>query len=191
MGVITDFFLASTTDVARVLSGWQLPPSSRLTPSDLCCSKLANGAGLPLAAALEWAPPPNPDPLANPTPQIDSLPNVQCTDMLPDKLALLFSSLTAVPEERALDLIMDGYLTGPPDTEITVQQLPEALTSALANAQTTDLVRAAKTLEEDDLERWGTFRGTAQNLLDMLHRVQSLAKRGISSNADLFLWTCT
>jgi hypothetical protein len=27
MGVLTDFFLATATDVSRVLAGWQLPPA--------------------------------------------------------------------------------------------------------------------------------------------------------------------
>jgi hypothetical protein len=190
MGVMTDFFLASTSDVARVLNGWQLPQRAAAGdthPYDF---------GLTRAGAtkdnLLWAQPPRPNPHADPSPKIASLPNVQCKGMLPDKLALLFTSLTEVPAERALDLILNGFLTGPPETEVTVQLLPKALTKAIAQAESADLVRAAKAIEEDEIDQWGSaYRVTASDLANVLHRVQSLAQRGVDSDADLFIWTCT
>jgi hypothetical protein len=192
MGVMTDFFLASTTDVNRVLTGWQLPPLQSRDATEPRTLGLPSSAQVPLIAGSGWHQPPKPNPNANPAPQIDSLPNVQCRDMLPDKLALLFASLTEIPADHAMDLILRGYLTGPPETEVTVQRLPVALTNALATADDADLERAAKTLEEDDIDRWGnSFRGSARELIGMLQRVQTLAKRGLSSNADLFIWTCT
>jgi hypothetical protein len=192
MGVITDFFLASSSDVARVLSGWQLPPQPVREPPALKPARLPNGVDIPLRSEPHWVQPPKPNPDANPAPKIDSLPNVQCKGMLPDKLALLFATLTEIPAERALDLIVHGYLTGPPEPEVTVQRLPAALTTALASANGSDLLRAAQAIEEDDIDRWGgDFRGTSSELTNVLSRVQSLAKHGLSTNADLFIWTCT
>jgi hypothetical protein len=184
VGVMTDFFLASATDVEKVLNGWQLPSQPAQTAADRMNRQYTPESG--------WHQPPKPNPNANPAPQIASLPNVQCRGMLPDKLALLFAALAEVPPDRALELILHGYLTGPPETEVTVQQLPVALTKALAAAADADLVRAAKVLEEDDIESCCVvFRGKLSELTDVLQRVQSLAKHGLSTNADLFLWTCT
>jgi hypothetical protein len=184
MGVMTDFFLASATDVATVLQGWQLPPQ----PTGDATNRLH--AGFP--SKSHWQRPPSPNPNANTVPQITSLPNVQCRDMLPDKLALLFAALAEVPHDRALDLILLGYLTGPPEAEVTVQKLPVALTRALAAAGDADLVRAAKVLEDDALDCVSaTFRAKASELTEILQRVQSLAKHGLTTNADLFLWTCS
>lgn len=192
MGVITDFFLASTTDVARVLTGWQLPLEGNPEVSHARLTRFANSTHIPLRPEAIWSHPPQPNPSANPAPQIDTLPNVQCKGMLPDKLAILFATLTEIPTERALDLILRGFLTGPPETEVTVQRLPSSLTSALANAAHDDLLRAAKVLEEDDIDRWGNaFLGSAKELVDTLNRVQALAKKGVSSEVDLFIWTCT
>ena len=192
MGVITDFFLASGSDVARVLVGWQLPtfPGAYSTkPEGLDTGGSEHSA---LHGTSAWSLPPKPNPLADPAPHIDTLPNVPCKGMLPDKLALLFASLAEVDAEQALDLILLGYLTGPPESEVTVQRLPLALTSALANAKSDDLVRAAKVLEQDDNDGWGsTFRGAAAELTMTLQRLQGLAQRGIRPNLDLFVWTCT
>lgn len=192
MGVITDFFLASAADVTRVLSGWQLPPQP---VRESLLSRDGRGGNTSLALAydeLNWQQPPQPNPYADPTPHIDTLPNVQCKGMLPDKLALLFASLTGVDTDQALDLILLGFLTGPPECEVTVQRLPSALTNALANADSNDLLRAARALEDDDIDRWGpTFRGTAKELSKILLRIQSLAQQGISSQSDMFVWTCT
>jgi hypothetical protein len=192
MGVITDFFLASTTDVARVLTGWYLPPQpNRLSPNAQG-PKSTGDAQIPAHVGLVWQQPPRPNPDAIAAPKIDSLPHVQCRGMLPEKLALLFTALTELPADRALDLILLGYLTGPPETEVTVQRLPAAFTNALAVADNTDLARAASILEEDDIDRWGNVcHGTAKEQADVLRRIQSLAKRGLSANADLFVWTCT
>jgi hypothetical protein len=153
---------------------------------------MPNGTHIPRRSETTWLQPPKPNPDANPAPKIDTLPNVQCRDMLPDKLALLFAALTEIPPERALDLIVNGYLTGPPEPEVTVQRLPMAMTSALATANDSDLARAARALEDDDLGRWGSgVCGTAHELTAMLGRVQTLAKHGLTINADLFVWTCT
>lgn len=192
MGVITDFFLASTADVARVLAGWQLPPQAGQDTSSTIAVHMPTSMHVPIRSATTWQQPPKPNPDANPAPKIDTLPNVQCRGMLPDKLALLFATLTEIPPERALDLIVNGYLTGPPEPEVTVQRLPMAMTSALATANDSDLARAARALEDDDLDRWGSgLSGSAHELATMLGRVQSLAKHGLTINADLFVWTCT
>ncbi|HMA92114.1 MAG TPA: hypothetical protein VKP30_05475 [Polyangiaceae bacterium] len=175
MGVITDFFLASRSDVTRVLRGWRLPP--------LTNQESARVPPLALGSA---------DPQANPAPPIDSLPNVQCNGMLPERLALVFASLAEVDPDRALDLILLEYLTGPPESEVTVQRLPAAFVNALANARERDLERAAKVLEDDDVDRWGdALLGTANELSKILMRIQNLARQGLSTQADLFVWTCT
>jgi hypothetical protein len=192
MGVITDFFLASTTDVARILTGWHLPAqTNRLSPESQP-AKSACDNQTPAHVGFVWQQPPRPNPSAVAAPKIDLLPNVQCRGMLPEKLALLFAALTEIPTDHAMDLILLGYLTGPPETEVTVQRLPTALTNALAVADSADLARAARILEEDDIDRWGNVcHGTAKEQTDVLRRIQSLAKRGLSTNADLFVWTCT
>jgi len=192
MGVITDFFLATTADVARVLNGWQLPPHPERCPPNSQNDQLSNVEPVVFSNRTHWAHSPKPNPNANPAPKIDSLPNVQCNGMLPDKLALLFATLTEIPPELAQDLISYGYLTGPPEPEVTVQRLPLALTSALANANGADLTRAARTLEDDDVDRWGSgVGGKATELATVLGRIQALAKHGLSIQADLFIWTCT
>lgn len=192
MGIVTDFFLASTSDLARFLNGWQLPPPMLQNPGSYRKERLAASAHSKQAPLLAWSQPPKPNPDANPSPQIGSLPNVQCKGLLPDKLALLYASLAEIPTEHALDLIMLGFLTGPPEAEVTVQQLPPALTNALAIALDVDLIRAAQIIEDDDIDRWGnSFRGTAKELTRVLSRVQTLAQKGLTSDADLFIWTCT
>jgi hypothetical protein len=192
MGVMTDFFLASSTDLARVLTGWQLPQQSNREASNHKQAGPANLARGQASIGFTWQRPPEPNPEAVAAPKIDTLPNVQCRGMLPERLALLFATLAEIPTEQALDLILHGYLTGPPETEVTVQRLPPALMNALAMAAPADLLRAAETLEEDELERWGhDSRETARELAEILRRVQSLAKHGVSIEADLFIWTCT
>lgn len=191
MGVITDFFLASHSDVIRVLRGWQLPSlASQTAPVGSVSNRINQGL---LAVAVPPLPgPPTVDPHADPAPPIDSLPNVQCNGMLPEKLALLFASLADVDPDRALDLILLEYLTGPPESEVTVQRLPAAFVNALANARAGDLERAAKVLEDDDVDLWGdALLGTAKELSKVLLRIQELARQGLSMQADLFVWTCT
>lgn len=192
MGVITDFFLASGSDVARVLVGWQMPtfPSAYSTRPEAIVT--VTSARDVLHGNSGWPQPPTPNPLADPVPHIDTLPNVPCKGMLPDKLALLLASLTEVDTGQALDLILQGYLTGPPESEVTVQRLPLELTTALANARSSDLLRAAKAIEQDDNDGWGiTFRGAAAELTRTLRCVQGLALQGMRTSADLFVWTCT
>lgn len=192
MGVITDFFIAPAKDIANVLSGWKLPEQPALSSPTLGQQDTLSATPCLQVDRLPRTTTSGPDPRADPAPAIDGLPNVQCNCMLPDKVAILFAWLAEISTERALELLLLGYLTGPPESEITVQMLPSALMHALANAQAADLAQAARILEDDDVEHWGYYqRHAGPDLTLLLHEIQTLARQGLSTNSQLFLWTCT
>jgi len=187
MGILTDFFLASISDVSRVLSGWQLPPPP--LPQAVVFEIINPFTRQPLQVTTrrDRSNEPEPDPEADPSPDVSSLPNVQCKGLLPDKLAPAFATLADVTADVALDLILCGALTGPPDTEISVLLLPLEFTVALASASEQDLARAAQAFVDGD----ATSRpGDASVLAGIFREVRGLAAQGQADGARLFLWIC-
>lgn len=184
MGVLTDFFLATDSDVSCVLSGWQLPPP--LLPQAVVVETINPFTRQPVQITTRRDPDsvPEPNPEADPSPDVSSLPNVQCKGLLPDKLALAFSALAHVSENDAMDSILCGDLVGPPNTEIVVLRMPEAFTVALASASDQDLMRAARVvMADDEMSR----PEDSDALGEILREVRGLARRGLTEDASLFI----
>lgn len=185
MGILSDFFLATSSDLSRVFRGWQLPPLPLPRAVVVQVVNPFTRQPVQITTRRDSARMPEPSPLAAPSPDIRSLPNVQCKGLLPDKLAVVFSTVAQISIEDALDLILCGDLAGPPDTEITVFLLPEAFMSALASASPQDLVRAAAAVIADDE---CSHPDDTAGLTEILSEVQTLAVHGQTNGARLFVW---
>jgi hypothetical protein len=189
MGVLTDFFVASPSDLDTVLFGWQLPPPPLAEPVDVHGVNPFTKKPFTISSRNNRDEVPLPNPNANPSPNICTLPNVQCKSLLPDRLAVAFSSLSGMVIDDALDLIMCGALIGPPVTEIAIQRLPDAFTAALAKANNDALVRAAQAIEDADVANYGeSSRGVVPELTDILSQIRALAARCQSTDLQLFVW---
>ena len=191
MGVLTDFFAASMSDLERVLPGWQLPPPP--LPEPIVVHGVNPFTKKPVLIRTrrnrERIPPP--DPSADPCPNVSALPNVQCKSLLPDKLAIIFSVMAALDTEVATDLVLCGDLVGPPETEIAVLRLPSAFTSALASATNEKLERAAQAIQNVEAAEFGeSAKGSASDLTRILTELRGLANQCMSANAGLFVWIC-
>jgi hypothetical protein len=185
MGVLTDFFLATPSDVSRVLLGWQLPPPPLPRPVVVHTVNPFTKQRVQITSRRDLNNLPEPKADAAPSPDISSLPNVQCKGLLPDKLALAFSALTDISQDDAVDLILCGDLIGPPDGEITVLLLPQEFMVAVAAASAQDIARAARAIiDEDEMSN----PEDASALEGILREVQILALRGKAENSRLFIW---
>lgn len=189
MGVLTDFFIASPVDISRVLGGWQLPPPPLPEPRTVQGINPFTKEPVTIKTRQDASKMPEPDEDADPSPSMESLPNVQCKGLLPDKLAIVYSSLTGIDVDDAMSLITRGGLVGPLETEVLVERMPDDFTEALAAATDDDLAEAAEAVEDDEAENFGeSARGFADDLADVLGDVRALARRCRSSEADLFVW---
>lgn len=189
MGVITDFFIASREDVFRVLQGWKFPPPLLEAPVVVQGVNPFTKEPIQIKTRLNRDLMPAPDPEADPSPDIGSLPNVRAKGLLPDKLAIVFATLGGLDFDGALELITYGGLIGPPETEVSVEQLPAAFTECLADAHRDDLLRAAQAIEEEEVQNWGdSYRGSAQSFLEVLLELSALASRCRAEKAELFVW---
>jgi len=157
---------------------------------DGCANRLFPGDGITIRTRCDRTKIPSPAPYANPSPDVSSLPCVQCKGLLPDKLAIIFAELAHIALDDAFDLVLCGDLVGPPDTEISVSRLPTELVALLTSAQRDDLARAAQAVEDDEVAESGnSLHGIASGLTDVLLEVQALVRGAPSKDAGLFLWT--
>lgn len=191
MGVLTDFFAATPSDIERVLHGWRLPPPPLAEPVTLQGVNPFTKEPVTIRTRRDASRMPAENPDADPSPRVESLPNVQCKGMLPDKLAIVYSALTGIAVDDAIDFIVCGALVGPPETGVSVERMPADFTAALAAATDDDLAAAAQAIEDDEVENFGESAGAfADDLADILVEVRALAQRCRTTGADLYVWMC-
>jgi hypothetical protein len=191
MGVLTDFFLASESDLKRVLSGWQLPPPPLDAPITFQAQNPFTKAPVTVRTRCDRERMPSPAHDADPSPDISSLPRVQCKGLLPDKLAIIFARLSNIPFDDAFDLVMCGTLVGPPETEISVSRIPASFVASVASASREALASAAQAVEDEEVAESGDgMRGIASGLTDVLLEVHGLVRSASARDAGLYLWVC-
>lgn len=135
---------------------------------------------------------PTPNESAIAVPDISFLPRLQAKRLGAESVAQLFAKLAQLPLDTAADLILCGYLIGPPTPEVAIQRMPSAFTEAISSASYDSLARAAQLL--DDHTRTTPIVSASRGVLDtmvLLVQLRAMAAWSRSAGTDLFALTAT
>jgi hypothetical protein len=192
MGLLTDFFVASESEIASTFPGW-LPCSA-----EDCIKKDQNthppkpkGFLTRLKSFFSFKQPVAPETqLENdtPSPDITVFPHFcyKRIDIL--KLGTLFEILTGINNEDAFVQIEDTSLAEPENGEQVLFRLPDTFTNALANISETEIEIVTK--------KWALteeFQETEFTLIDIkevITALSNLAQNSLQNNKHLYhLWS--
>lgn len=189
MTVLTDFFAANQSQVAEVLRGWQLPPPPLDEAAIVRWTGSSQSEEVTFKSRLDRRRLPTPNPAAIPLPDISTLPHVRANGLASPDMAPLFAALARLRLEEATDLVLCGYLVGPPRPQVTIQRFPSAFTEVLAVADHDRLVRIAEALPEESIASGSLAERHVEDLMTILVQLRALARWSRIAGCDLYALT--
>ncbi len=183
MGVLTDFFAATESQLAEVFVGWHTVSN---TPIQRETTNPFSGEAI---IVNDWQPGPliREGELVD-SPAIEALPHSHFKGVDHVKLGTLYKLVSGDKHEHFIDTLSKPALIYPEGEDIGLHQIPSALTSALATLSENKHAEVAmkwQLTEECQLDRF-----TVDDCETVVKELHSLAQEAVKLHGSLyFLWS--